>query len=233
MYDSDGFYILIPTRESTVGIKNNRQKRKILSHVKTVSAIGAYRLESANKVLACKQYGQKSFKLHHGGNSRNINYTVNFAPKAWQYKAWRSVCSSIDWTSQSTFKKAKNEKIQHIKALAVSMKLYSDGGKAGKYIHNKLSFGKSKRDTYDTNYVVVTTYNDFKTLMETMFKMVNLDIEKYIEESMRLNYTTLTCIMKAIVVYDDLTFDAEIGNPHNLFRLLGVEFNECTGGMIT
>ena len=53
-----------------------------------------------------------------------------------------------------------------------------------------------------------------------------LDVDIYLRMARKQNLDSIVYVPKVFIIYDDLSYDAHMGDPRYLFEELGVKFNK-------
>ena len=67
---------------------------------------------------------------------------------------------------------------------------------------------------------------DLKIALETIQRMMYVNIEQYMEMCSNYEMELVTITLKAIIIYDDYTYDTVVGNPNRLFEFMQVKVDK-------
>jgi len=199
-YDEDGFYILRPKIQMEYPIGECRIVEDTVVFPTTTKPVA--------------------------GASVNINrhYKINYAAKSWQNKAWKSVCNDINWSTGTKFSAIKDgsEKLRHVKAIALSVKVLLEGGGMDSIVIERLE-GSSKNSSM---YLLITTPAELKRALNWIHTVMYDNLDKYIKMGKHGGYKRIKYVEKVLIIYDDMTFDHSCGDPRNLQIILGLKFDD-------
>lgn len=220
-YDEDGFFVLYPR-------KHNGGK-----HPPTIMP-----REDAGTYGDVKLKMIESGKLSDMGTAKNMararasavpQYDIPYAPKTWQRKAWEYIGDDIDWEEKTPFRKIKRapKKVRHIKCIAVALKvrMYSRKRARGKPVIDQIASNNSGYGIY----VVATTPAEFQDLLDRMYVMMHDNLDKYLDKALKNHYGGVDYVSKCLIIYDDKSIDSVTGDPRNMHRILGLDWNSKKG----
>lgn len=203
--DKDGFCLLVP---------------------RTGRSYGEHRL-LANDIGSSSILKKSSRYRIRVGSADTPELVTGYAPKTWQHKAWRLIGSDIDWSTKSAFGtirvKDKTCKLCHIKRIGVSIKVLGNSvsSKRGVVIDQIISTNNSHG-----MYAVADNPKEFRVLFDRYYKMLYKNVDAYIDIASKMKLTEIYYVSKALIVYDDKSFDALSGDPRFIQQHLGIEFTK-------
>lgn len=215
---SEGFFELIPK------VPGSQRNNAFLYHdiLDEGKYVGKHQFVKGNR----KEYNaSKNFSVAVGNL---IGYETGYNAKSWQRKAWKSIMCEVNWESDPVFKGRKrcSKKIRHMLCIGVSIKVKADGRmpgctQTGKPILDQIT---STKDHF--GYMIGNTEETIKAVFNRIYEMMYIRSKDYIKVLTKIRYESADFIMKAMVVYDDKTYDIFTGNPSNMFNALGIEFDK-------
>lgn len=150
---------------------------------------------------------------------------IEYQPKTWQYKAWSVISKGLNLWGHSPFIKcAGSERLRHMLRIGVMMKVRGDTTTAketlGQFTLPGSPYG---------GYTVASTPKELAELLNRWNRMI-LDVDIYLRMARKQNLDSIVYVPKVFIIYDDLSYDAHMGDPRYLFEELGVKFNK--GGYV-
>lgn len=218
VYDSEGYMVLVPRGAGAVsGTPSKVPKIK--------SGIGQYRLVKT-KAMSDQGVGVNSRRLMISTDP-GLRYTVDFAPKAWQYKAWRLISQGMDLDATSPFASKRNvsTRMKHAIRIGVAMKVKAANPTRNTKYKSKPVVGQiAPKNNPHGIYLVGYDQGTMEDLFNAMYDMVYTKLDAYADALRKMGYASGVYIMKAMVVYDDKTIDVMAGDPRNFFEHMGLKF---------
>jgi len=218
VYDAEGYMVLVPRGAGAISGTPSKVP-------KIRSGVGQHRLIKA-KPMSDQGIGVNSRRLMISSEP-GLRYTVNFAPKAWQYKAWRLISPGIDLDATSPFssKRGVSDRMKHVIRIGVAMKVKAANPTRNTKYKSKPVVGQivPKNNPHGI-YLVGYDSATMEDLFNAMYDMVYTKLDSYAEALRKMGYANGVYIMKAMVIYDDKTVDVMAGDPRNFFEHMGLKF---------
>ena len=147
------------------------------------------------------------------GLSREKHYDVSHKSKSWVKKAWDSTCQ-VPMCTDKSFRQASSPRLAKVLKVIIKFVIKI------KYLEtNHIAYTKRYPDN---GYAAVNTLQDF----EKMVKLLHYEMwQAYaygIKNKTKDNNSRIECCIKAITVYDDLSYDTFVGEPLVFYSNYGV-----------
>lgn len=217
----ENFMVLMPRTEKSIMSTPTLQPRSIVT-------IGDYPLLKPKDIDdPGTAINSNRFKVN--GSRKHNNMVTQFAAKSWQHKAWMTIGRGINWLNDPPFKgnRKASKKVKHMLRIAVALKIRAgdpDNPMKGKSRPVLKQLAPANNPT--GMYVIASDENEIVRLFEDMYDMMYNHIDAIVDTIDKLGYGEAVFIMKTIIVYDDKSIDAISGDPRNLFKMLGIEFDK-------
>ncbi|MCM1230280.1 MAG: hypothetical protein NC489_09105 [Ruminococcus flavefaciens] len=212
MRDVDGFICLTPRVDE--GRWAPSIKPKVFLHK---NPVGDNPILSGEEDMRPKANNTNTYRFLAKQDSVHIDYK----PKTWQYKAWSTLKVGLDFNAKSQFRHVRhgNRKLKHILRIGLALKVRGADPVSGKPVLDQLSPYSSKFGIYSA----ADTPDEFIKLMDRWYRMVYDNIKTYRDMAIKLHVSEFVYIPKIFIIYDDMTFDTQTGDPRYLYEMLGLK----------
>ena len=228
--DKDGF-IILKKRENVPSGDSELSIGKPASNGKNDAPLGMNRLYYPKDRISPGDQDNRAttyqvYLSNYKNSSGKKKLITAFPKKAWQTKAWNLVGRTIDWNDKrSLFKNSTwSSKTRHIKRIGIMCRVRAemDTGRSSVVLDHL----NINRNDSSFPYLVIDTPSDLKTALETIQRMMYVNIEQYMEMCSNYEMELVTITLKAIIIYDDYTYDTVVGNPNRLFEFMQVKVDK-------
>lgn len=220
-HNNEGFMVLLPKGEGSVLSTPS-------FYPTSANTIGDHRLIRRKRASVTMSTDGDRFSFN--GSSSQCEYTVEYKTKAWQNKAWFCIGRDINFSRTPAFKynRSVSKKMKHLLRLGVAIKIRAakpiDPTKpnTAKPVIRQMAPANNLYGIYsvgDTRDQIIDTLN-------SIYDMLYNHVDEIISIIDDWGYEEAIVIMKAFLVYDDKSYDWVTGNPHKLFKLLGLKFTK-------
>lgn len=224
-YDQDGYFVLHPKKCQKKDMDNQTDTSRILLYNKNEIRVGeCFLYKMASKIVPTVGRTSQYKVTPHNMDGESGYIVTDYAPKAWQNKAWKLIRSGINWKKSSEFKNCVNSReLKHLKRLGLMIRVRAED-EMGNNVTNLYCMAEHGDDRYP--YIVVDTMKEFKSAMNELYHILYVNIDSYLEicRNKGLDFVTVSC--KALAVYDDYTFDHISGDPRKIFDKFNITFND-------
>lgn len=221
MHDNDGFMVLMPKGNGSILSTPSY-------HPTSCKTIGDHKL--IQKKRSGEAIVSDTNRFLFNGSAKLSGYTVEYKPKAWQNKAWSYIGRDINFTRTPAFKSDRkaSKRLKHLVRIGVAIKIRACSPiditkpNTAKPIIMQMA---PKNNPYGI-YVVGDTSSQITDIFEQVHDLMYNHVDEIISAIDKWGYAEAVMVMKAFLVYDDKSYDWVTGNPHKLFRLLGISFTK-------
>lgn len=227
--DDDGF-IILKRIGSDISFDSKNEPGEIASPRKGLPVGDNYLYYPKGRVSPGEQNTRATtYRIYASDYQNNTGFkrlVTAYNRKAWQNKAWNNVGKTIDWKrSSGTFAKCEcSRKVRHIKRVGIMCRVRAEMDIGGK--SKVLDHLATDTDNSAFPYLIIDTPSELKQALEIIQRMMYVNIDRYIKMCNKEHLEVVTITLKAIVVYDDYTYDVVAGNPQKIFDLLNINVDE-------
>lgn len=209
VYDEDGFTVLVPR-----------------STAKSNHGIGQFSLVSEAERDRYDPDAVPETRRTFQCDSK-VGYSVAQPNKSWQNKAWRLISTDLNLRSHAPFKNRcdVSTRLRHVIRIGVAMKARGTDPKVTeRYKHRPVVQLAPSNNPYGI-YMVGSDQESIIELINRIYSMVYSHADSVKKMLRSSGYMNGDYVMKALIIYDDKTYDTIATSPAALFKHLGLRFD--------